>query len=154
MKPIIHTINFILILFIVFPVSAQQSDLVRWKFKFQPTGDKTGEIQLTANVIKPWHIYSQEQPKDAVALPTRIKFNPNPIIVIKGKVKEIGKREKFHNQDVGITQYQYGDQVIFVQSVSLKTKIKTNISGTVSFQLCNDQKCLPMKTVSFNIPLN
>ena len=45
------------------------------------------------------------------------------------------------------------DKVDFVQVVKLKANAKTNVSGNVEFQTCNDEKCLPPKTVNFSIAL-
>jgi len=35
----------------------------------------------------------------------------------------------------------------------VKSSAKTNVSGSVEFQTCDDKKCLPPKTVDFNIAL-
>ncbi|HNU88619.1 MAG TPA: protein-disulfide reductase DsbD family protein [Ferruginibacter sp.] len=48
---------------------------------------------------------------------------------------------------------QYSNEVDFVQKVKLKTAAKTNISGSVEYQTCDDKKCLPSKKVTFNLAL-
>jgi hypothetical protein len=126
---------------------------VNWTFTAKKLADKTYEVHLTATVQTGWHLFSQAQPEDAVALPTEIKFNPNPLLLVSGKLSEKGKMEKFHDEKLGISAHQYTDKVDFVQIVKLKAKAKTNLAGTVEFQTCDDKKCLPPKKVNFSIAI-
>ena len=132
----------------------QQEEPVHWAYSAKKLDQNKYEIHLTASMNVGWHIYAQEQPKEAIAIPTKIKISLNPLIAMIGKVIEIGKREKHEIKEVGIVQYEYQDTVDFVQVISVKANIKTNISGIVSFQACTDKKCLPVKAVSFNISVN
>jgi thiol:disulfide interchange protein DsbD len=88
-----------------------------------------------------------------VALPTNVTINNNPLLKIDGKVKEVGSMEKFQDKNLGISAHQYSNKVDFVQVVKIKSNAKTNVSGSVEFQTCNDKKCLPPKTVNFDIAL-
>lgn len=108
---------------------------------------------MTASIQSGWHLYSQAQPDDAIAEPTLVSFNKNPLLALEGKIKEEGKLEKFHDAKLDISANQYSTKVNFVQVVKLKAKAKTNVSGSVKFQTCNDEKCLPPKTVTFTIAL-
>jgi thiol:disulfide interchange protein DsbD len=108
---------------------------------------------MIATIEKGWHVYAQEQPKDAIAIPTSFSFNKNPLVNFDGKVKEVGKMEKYKDKVLGVTSHQYSDKVVFVQKVKLKGKAKTNVTGKLEFQTCNDEKCLPPKTVNLSIAL-
>jgi thiol:disulfide interchange protein DsbD len=142
------------VLFISLLSQAQAVNPVSWTFSAKKTGDKTYEIHMTAKIISGWHIYSQNQPDDAIAYPTAITINNNPLLKLNGSVKEIGKLEKYKDQTVGATNHQYSSKVDFVQVVKIKSSAKTNITGNVEFQTCDDKKCLPPKTVPFNVALN
>ncbi|OQY92846.1 MAG: hypothetical protein B6D37_13175 [Sphingobacteriales bacterium UTBCD1] len=146
---------FIIIAAFIFAGQAQSQipDPVSWNFSSKKTGDKTFEIRLTASIQSGWHLYSQVQPQDAIAIPTGIKFNANPLVVMDKKVKEVGKMEKFHDEKLQLSANQYSNKVDFVQVVRLKASAKTNVSGSVEFQTCDDKKCLPPKTVNFSIAL-
>jgi thiol:disulfide interchange protein DsbD len=133
---------------------SQAQNPVSWSFNAKKTGDKTYEVVLTATIQKGWHLYSQTQPEDAIAIPTEIIFNKNPLVTAEGKIKELGKLEKFHDKTLDVTANQYSNKVDFVQVVKLRGNAKTNISGTVEFQTCNDEKCLPPKKINFNLSLN
>ena len=47
----------------------------------------------------------------------------------------------------------YSETVTFAQSIKLKSPVKTNLSGTIKYMVCNDKMCLPPKTISFNVPI-
>ena len=139
------------LLFVSYFLNAQTP--VSWSFNSKKVSDKTYEVHLTANIQSGWHLYSQDQPSDAIAIPTSVTINNNPLLKLDGKVKEVGKMEKFNDKNLGISAHQYSNKVDFVQVVKVKSTAKTNVSGSVEFQTCDDKKCLPPKTVDFNIAL-
>jgi hypothetical protein len=132
---------------------AQMPTPVSWTYTATKTSDKTYEIRITATMQSGWHLYSQTQPSDAIIIPTKITFNKNPLLKLDGNIREEGKLEKFRDEKVDISANQYSSKVEFVQVIKMKAAAKTNVSGTVRFQTCNDEKCLPAKTVTFSIAL-
>jgi thiol:disulfide interchange protein DsbD len=142
---------FVAIFFATLAVRAQSP--VSWTFTAKKLADKTYEVHLTATMQQGWHLYSQAQPEDAVINPTEIKFSPNPLLTVCGKLSEKGKMQKFHDEKLGISANQYAEKVDFIQVVKLKAKAKTNLAGTVEFQTCDDKKCLPPKKVNFSISI-
>ncbi|HEX7906363.1 MAG TPA: protein-disulfide reductase DsbD domain-containing protein [Chitinophagaceae bacterium] len=131
--------------------TAKAQNPVTWAFSAKKVSDKTYEIHMTATIQSGWHLYSQNQPEDAIAIPTGFRINNNPLLKLDGKIKEVGKLEKFRDEKLDISAHQYSTKVDFVQLVKLKSNVKTNVSGSVEFQTCNDEKCLPPRTVNFNI---
>jgi thiol:disulfide interchange protein DsbD len=130
-----------------------QLDPVKWTFTSKKIADKTYEIHMKATIQQGWHLYSQTQPDDAIAIPTAFVLNANPLLSLEGAIKEIGTLEKFHDAKLDLSANQYSNSIDFVQVLKLKGKVKTNITGNVEYQTCNDQKCLPPKTVNFSIAL-
>lgn len=130
---------------------AQTINPVSWKFTSKKIGENVYEIQMVADIQAGWHLYSQAQPKDAIAVPTSFTFNKNPLLVLDGKVAEQGKLEKFTDKDLGVSANQYSKQVVFAQRIKAKSKAKTAVTGKVEFQTCDDKKCLPPKTVNFTV---
>lgn len=126
---------------------------VSWSFSTKKVSDKTYEVHLTATIQSGWHLYSQIQPNDAIAMPTDFKFTNNPLLKFDGRIKEVGKLEKFKDATLGISANQYSKKVDFVQIIKLRGNVKTNISGSVEYQTCDDKKCLPPKTVNFSLDL-
>ena len=128
-----------------------QLNPVSWAFNSKKIGDKTFEVRMTATMQPGWHLYSQVQPEDAIAIPTDIQFNKNPLISLNGSIKEVGKMERFKDDKLGVAANQYAKKVEFVQVVKLKANAKTNLTGTIEYQTCDDEKCLPPKKVNFNL---
>ena len=143
---------FALILSIGF-VSAQSISPVSWKFTSKKVSEGVYEIQMTADIQNGWHLYSQSQPSDAIAIPTSFTFNKNPLLALEGKIIEQGKLEKFTDKDLGVSANQYSKQVVFTQRIKTKGKAKTAVTGKVEFQTCDDKKCLPPKTVNFTVSI-
>ena len=148
MKKIFTSIT---VLCLGFAINAQNE--VTWTYSAKKIDDKTFEVHLTANMKSGWHLYSQNQPEDAIAIPTTFSITPNPLIKLDGKIKEIGKLEKFKDVKLDLSANQYSSKVDFVQLVKLKSAVKTNLSGSLEYQTCNDIKCLPPKTVNFSVAL-
>ena len=144
---------FLTLVFSVAISSAQIPNPVSWSFTSKKISENVYEVQMAANIQPGWHLYAQMQPKDAIAVPTIFQFSNNPLVALDGKVKEAGKMEKFVDKDLGVSANQYSRQVVFTQKVKLKGKAKSNVAGNVTFQTCDDKKCLPPKTVPFTIAL-
>lgn len=134
--------------------SAQGLNPVSWTYTAKKLNDKQYELYLTATIQPGWHLYSQNQPADAIAVPTSFSFNKNPLVKLEGKVKEIGKLEKYKDKTLDVSANQYSNKVVFVQKIQLAGKVKTVVTGKLEYQTCDDEKCLPPKTVNFSIALN
>lgn len=120
------------------------SNPVTWKYHAEKTGTNTFELHLTAILLPGWHLYSQEQPDNAIAIPTRIRFHKNTGIILQGTPKEVGNRITETYKSLGISAYQYKEKVDFVQKV--KTQTPSVITGTITYQACRDGECLhPVK---------
>ena len=144
---------FIIVSLLVSSIGFAQQSPVNWTFSSKKISTAVYEIHLTASILPGWHLYSQEQPGDAIAVPTSFTFSRNPLLQFDGKVKEVGKLEKYKDEKLDVSANQYSHKVDFVQKVSLKGKAKTAVTGKLEFQTCDDKKCLPPKTVSFSVPL-
>ena len=141
-------------LFSAASLMAQTTNPVSWSFTSKKINEKEYEVQLVATMQKGWHVYSQDQPKEAIAIPTSFSFNKNPLVDLDGKVKEVGKLEKFNDPVLDVSAFQYSNKVVFVQKVKLKGKVKTRLTGKLEFQACTDEKCLPPKSIDFAIPIS
>ncbi len=131
---------------------AQIQDPVQWTYSARKKADKVYELVITAKMARPWHVYSQFTPEGG-PVPTKLSFKNNPLATLDGKVKELGKLKVEHDQSFGVDVKSFYDQVEFVQTVKLKGNVKTNISGTVEYMVCDDHQCLPPTTKSFDIKL-
>src|SRR5436189_6164738 len=106
---------FVFITFITVACVAHAQSPVSWSFSSKKVSDKTFEVHLTANIQSGWHMYSQDQPDDAIAVPTSVKINTNPLLKLDGKIKEVGNMEKYKDKILGISAHQYSEKVDFIQ---------------------------------------
>ncbi|MCP9751762.1 protein-disulfide reductase DsbD domain-containing protein [Ferruginibacter sp. HRS2-29] len=131
---------------------AQISDPVKWSYVAKKTADKTYEVVITASIGAGWHLYAQESGEGPV--PTTFKFTKNPLVGgISGKLKEKGKMLKEYDPNFKSVLKFYSNQVVFSQTVKVKTGAATVLKGSVEYMVCNDHQCLPPKEVSFSVNL-
>jgi thiol:disulfide interchange protein DsbD len=134
-----------------FQVKAQKLNPVKWTFEAIKKSDKQYDIVSTATIDVPWHIYSQFVKGGPI--PTTFEFKTNPLIVLNGKSKEVGKLEKTFDKNFNAIIATFAGKVQFIQSVTLKVASKTKLSGTVEYTSCNDEKCLPPVKLPFEVDI-
>ncbi|MFT3950227.1 MAG: protein-disulfide reductase DsbD family protein [Agriterribacter sp.] len=125
---------------------------VKWSFSSKKINDKTYEVRLSAVIDGNYHIYAQNVGVEG-PVATSFTFNKNPLITLSGKVKEEGKMIKKHEEVWGGNVNFYEKKVEFVQLLQLRSKVKTNVGGTVAFMVCDDKQCLPPAEVNFKIDI-
>lgn len=126
---------------------------VKWSYSASKNDNQTYEVKISAAINPGWHLYSQTTP-DGGPVATKISFNKNPLLVMDGDTKEVGKMVTKYEEVFGVDTKYYADRVDFVQTVKLKGKAKTNVNGMLQFMVCNDQQCLPPVTLNFSVLLN
>lgn len=131
---------------------AQVENPVHWTFSAKKLNATTFEIHLTGAIDPEWHTYSQTTP-DGGPVPTAITFSANPLVSLDGKTAEVGKLEQHFEKLFGVDVKQYSSKIDYVQKVTLKKPVKTNVTGTVYFMVCNDHECLPPATQPFSVSL-
>ena len=142
-----------IVLLILFnATNAQQK--ISWNFVAKKLTGNTYELRMTATPPMGWHIYSQKTP-DGGPIPTEFKFTNNALVVVEtSKPKEVGKMVTYFDKNFKVDVKYFEGKVAFIKTVTVKGKIKTNISGTVESMICNDRTCMPPTMEKFNISLN
>ena len=143
----------VILLFISVAAFAQSGTKVKWDYTVKKIGDKKYEVRMIANIQPGWHLYSQTQSADAIALPTTINFAKNPLLVVSGKPKEIGKVTDAFDKATQSRSRFYSNKVEFVQVVTVKSTVKTSLTGDVEFMVCDDKQCLPPDKAKFSVKL-
>lgn len=131
---------------------AQFKDPVKWTYAATKKSDKVYELTYTATIEKPWHIYSQTTPKEG-AVPTKFIYKKNPLVTVTGLPKESGSLVSKHEEVFNADVKYFADKVTFSQTVTLKSAVKTNITGTIEYLVCNESQCLPPRKVTFDLKL-
>lgn len=149
----INRILFLVLMTVPVVAYNQVQKPVKWSYAAKKLSDGKFEIHMTASIEKGWHLYSQTTPEGG-PVPTSFTFTKNPLVTLSGNVKEVGKLETHFEKLFDVNVKQYSDKVDFVQVVTVKGNVKTNLSGKVEYMLCDDKQCLPPATQQFSISLN
>ena len=145
---------FVAILLITLAASSSAQQKISWSFIAKKLAGNTYELHMTATPPTGWHIYSQITP-DGGPIPTEFKFTNNALVTVPvTKPKEVGKLVTYFDKNFKVDVKYFEGKVDFVKTITVKGKIKTNISGTVESMICNDRTCMPPTTEKFNIALN
>lgn len=126
---------------------------VSWQYNIVQTSANKYKLSITATIEEGWHLYAQKQPASAIAEPTTIKFTINPLVSLANETKEEGKLEHVTYKELGISANQYAGKVVFTKEITLKKPVHTNISGKITYQVCNEERCLPTTTTTFSVPI-
>ena len=143
----------VILLFVSVAAFAQSGTKVKWDYTVKKIGEKKYEVRMIANIQPGWHLYSQTQSADAIALPTTINFSKNPLLLVTGKPKEVGKVTDAFDKATQSRSRFYSNKVEFVQVVTVKSTVKTSLSGDVEFMVCDDKQCLPPDKAKFSVKL-
>lgn len=135
----------------VFSVQAQILAPVKWEFKTKVTGNNTAELQFIATIDQGWHLYSQHLP-DGGPMPTEFKFEKMNGIELVGKASEPKPEEVFDEMFQMKVKY-FSTLVTFTQKIKITGNQPVKVSGTINYQACNDETCIPGEAeFSFDVP--
>ena len=143
-----HLILTILIAVACTVALAQSGKIVKWTYSSKKIADKTYEVHLTATISNTYHLYSQNPGSDG-PLPTKFLFSNNPLAVVSGKPKEVGKLISIYD-DAWKGKVRYFEKTVdFVQVV--KIKAPTTITGKIEFMVSNHKETEPPTELPFSV---
>ncbi len=145
-------LTFIFLIMLLFGVANAQQK-ISWSYSAKKLPNNKYEIHIIATPPPGWHIYSQLTP-DGGPVPTTFKFSKNALVMVQSKMNEKGKVVSYFDKNFKVDVKYFEGKADFVQVVTVKGNIKTNISGEVESMICNDRTCMPPSTEKFNIALN
>jgi thiol:disulfide interchange protein DsbD len=146
-----RSILLFLVLFSAVAVQAQIQTPVKWEFKTKLTGANTAELQFVASIAKGWHLYSQHLPEGG-PMPTEFTFEKLNGVQLIGTSTEPTPVEIFDEMFKMKVKY-FDNSVTFVQKIKLVGDKPVQVSGSISYQACNDESCIPGDSeFSFNVP--
>lgn len=147
-------LSFLFSAFALSEVKAQlelPEDKVHWKFTVEQKGDEATIIG-TITMEPKWHIYAANLPEGVFILATEINLPKSSNYKVVGGVIE--PKPHFEHDDLT-------DEDLYYHSgtVKLKRKIKVlsekdfKLTGTFTFQTCDDVKCLPPYSADFTVTI-
>jgi hypothetical protein len=132
-----------------------QIDLPKDKVKVTFTVEQTNcNAYLVANIsiVNGWHINSIILPSNSNSIPTQFDINSSKGIIISPEVSEPKPKTEYIKEIKETLSYHEGKFVI-KRKLSVKSENDLNVSGSFSFQTCNEFKCLPVENITFNMKL-
>lgn len=120
-------------------IKAQESP-VHFKFSSKKISECEYDLQFTASIDEPWHMYSLNVPEDG-PLPTAFKFNKSADYELVGKITESKPIKEFDKIFEMNVQY-FVKTATFTQRIKLKSDKKIIITGKYEFQACTEEKCI------------
>ena len=137
---------------IALSAAAQIQDPVDWSYSVKKVSADTYTFTATANIEGDWHIYSQTTGKGG-PVPTKINFKKNPLITVVGATKEAGKVKQVYDELFKTNVRYIGETATYTQTIKVRAGVKTNISGSVEYMVCDDRQCLPPSKKTFDLKL-
>ena len=130
---------------------AQFESHAHWDLKTKTISDDEVELQFTATLDNGWHIYSQHtDPNGPIGI--SFQFDNSKDYKRLSNVKEPKAHEEFDDM-FKCTVRSFDKSVTFRQRIKVLTDKDFKVTGTMSYQLCNDGSCIPPddEPFSFNV---
>jgi Disulphide bond corrector protein DsbC len=135
-----------------FAANAQLAEPVQWSFEAQKVGANAYQVKIIANIQEGWYVYPQQLDKPG-PIPTQIKFDNNPNVILNGTPIEVGDRKEDYDQNFEMKVTKLVHNVQFIQNVVTMGNPDA-IKGRLTFMTCNGEMCMPPKNVEFKVKLN
>jgi thiol:disulfide interchange protein DsbD len=122
-----------------------QKDPIQWKAAFFYQLDGKGYIEITGTLEKGWHTYSTRITGDG-PIPTSFSFQPASFYKLDGNVQEIGAHEEYVAAfDMKLSLFS--EKAVFRQGILVTGSRGGKVKISVEYMCCNDNMCLPPKTI-------
>ncbi len=138
-----------------FSSNAQVLDPIDWSHEVIKLSDEEYELVFKADMEEGWHIYTQYPDiKDDGPIATEVIF-----LDVDGNYSLVGKTTEPPTKPVFEEAFQmnvryFGGLAEFKQKIKLLNNDITSVKAEVSFQICDDQRCLAPETQEFTFYLN
>lgn len=140
--------------FLISPFAFSQiQDPVKWKFSVNKISDTQAELLLDCKIDQGWHVYSTKQESDMGPISLDFQFEKNANYSLDGKIIEPPFHKKFDkNFEMNVKYYDGG--MTYKQKIKLLNKTSFAITGTLTYQTCNEEMCLPPTDIDFEFKID
>ena len=149
------TVLFVLLSWLCTSVSAQEFlDPVAWDVKVEQESDDLYNIFITAKLDAGWHLYSQEEADVELGpIPTEFAYNNTPeTFELVGKTQE-PEVKPFWDPVFEAEIVFFEKKAMFIQKIKVINPDDLKIIVEVYYSVCDDEKCLPPETKTFEVGL-
>ena len=147
--------------FLLTPIigASQIYDPVDWSFSKQKISENTYELTFIADIDQGWAIYSNDIYNNDIdcdveicPLPVSFEFDKDNDLekyYLIGDIKELDENKSVSQDPIFLMEVtKFTKKATFKQVIELKSE-NVNVSGYLTFMVCDDTKCLPPTDVEF-----
>jgi thiol:disulfide interchange protein len=142
---------------ILVSASTQAQSPATFSFSIDPDVLHPGEtatIAVNVRIADDWHIYSTTTPPGG-PYPTEIVLNTGRLVQVGAPIQPEPIIEHDPNFDLKVEYYGKSVQFGLSAHAPADTPVGlTELSGSVTYMLCNETSCLPPETETFSLRLN
>jgi hypothetical protein len=119
---------------------------IEWSFEY---AEFPSSIQISAKIENGWHLYALDLDPSIGPVPTQIVLEKNKLVkeLQPFEVRTIAKKSYEANFGAEVSYYEHD----FLASKRILVKKPTIVKGELTYMLCDDKRCLPPKTIPFEI---
>jgi len=121
-------------------------DKIQWHFDFLPN---PASLQISATIEKGWHLYALDLDPSIGPVPTQIVLEKNKAIQVLVPFEASTKAQQSFDANFGAEVAYFENS--FEARNRIKVKKPTTVKGELTYMLCDDKRCLPPKTIPFEI---
>lgn len=125
---------------------AHAQEKIQWDFAFVPY---PASIQIIATIENGWHLYALNLDPNIGPVPTQITLEKNNAVKIFNTFEATSKAKQSYDPNFG-AEVSYFENT-FQASNRIFVKKVTTVKGELTYMLCDDKRCLPPKTIPFEV---
>lgn len=126
-------------------------DKIQWSFEFNASRCLEAKAQIESG----WHLYSAYLDPNLGPVPTAIHLEKNKSVKLTDPWIEKGKLVHKFDPSFGAEMAYFENEYAIFAPISIKKP--TTLKGELTYMLCDQTRCLPPKSITFEIgvsPLN
>lgn len=132
------------LLFLVLGAMSSKAQIdvpIRWKYKLiEDTIPGQYFVEAKATLQSGWHIFTNEPGGDGLLMPTDFVLDADSALTNIGPIELVGQVTRKEIEGMGVVNY-FENEAIFRRTITLNEKVQ--LSGSMHYQICNDEMCLP-----------
>jgi hypothetical protein len=126
--------------------SAFGQEKIQWSFDFVPY---PASLQISAKIENGWHLYALDLDPSIGPVPTQIVLEKNKAVQVLNAFEANTKAKQSYDPNFGAEVSYFENS--FEARNRIKVKKPTTVKGELTYMLCDDKRCLPPKTIPFEI---
>lgn len=135
------------IMSVAMAMAQQNVNPVRWRMSVKMNTATEGTITMRATIEQGWHLYGTTLPEDGPH-PTKFDFSKSVGITLTGNLTPTREPMTKLDEMFGLELNYWNTEIEFTQRFKVTDASKATVEAVISFMSCNDENCMPPKSVT------